>query len=302
MLNVIDLEARWLRYKIKSYLPHLALFITFVLIGLVLYFYIATVQKVEIEVLNTEELQTPTTQTDTIQVVVPEEHIETKTIVEDNKSQEAPSPLQKEEIIEQKTEEKVETQSIERNIPATSTSRVFTPSMGFMQELKEQSTPYYENANFSQTAAPSSVQIEETFEEEHVEEVLIDSDEEYVEAEETQKYEQIQSKKINIKRQNIEEDLVGIIARFKKSNNPALSLFIAKIYYELGEYHNAYNYALITNDLNRDIETSWLIFSKSLVKLGKKAMAIKTLKEYISYSKSQSAKILLDEIESGKFK
>jgi two-component SAPR family response regulator len=94
----------------------------------------------------------------------------------------------------------------------------------------------------------------------------------------------------------------GIIKRFKKNNSPALSLFIAKKYYEAEDYHNAYNYALITNNINREIESSWIIFSKSLVKLGKKELAIKTLQEYTGQSKSRSAKILLDEIQTGKFK
>ena len=79
-------------------------------------------------------------------------------------------------------------------------------------------------------------------------------------------------------------------------------ILIAKKYYELGEYHKAYNYALITNQIDRDIEASWIIFAKSLVKLKQKDMAIKTLKQYLESSHSSSAKILLDEILSGKFK
>ena len=107
---------------------------------------------------------------------------------------------------------------------------------------------------------------------------------------------------INIRRNKDQEDLKHVIKRFKTNNNPALSLFIAKKYYQLGNYHKSYNYALITNQLNNNIESSWIIFSKSLVKLHKKKMAINTLKKYIDNSHSPRAKILLDEIQSGKFK
>ncbi|MDQ1244960.1 MAG: hypothetical protein QG565_1301 [Campylobacterota bacterium] len=98
------------------------------------------------------------------------------------------------------------------------------------------------------------------------------------------------------------EDIAHVIKRFNVNHNPALSLFVAKKYYQLGDYEQAYNYALITNDINNNIEESWLIFSKSLVKINKKEMAIETLKKYISHSHSSQARQLLDEIQAGKFK
>lgn len=106
--------------------------------------------------------------------------------------------------------------------------------------------------------------------------------------------------RINIKRQDTQKDIQDVIKRFKKSNNPALSLFIAKKYYELEDFNKAYNYALITNGINNNIEDSWLIFAKSLVKLNKKSKAVETLKKYIGHSDSYRAKILLENIKSGK--
>jgi len=114
----------------------------------------------------------------------------------------------------------------------------------------------------------------------------------------------VQEKKrsIKIKITQDQKDIKDVIKRFKINNNPALSLFVAKKYYQLGDYHKSYNYALITNQLNNNIEASWIIFAKSLMKLDKKEMAINTLKKYIDSSHSPRAKILLDEIQSGKFK
>jgi len=110
------------------------------------------------------------------------------------------------------------------------------------------------------------------------------------------------SSQIRINRQNTHDDIAQVVARFNKNNNPALSLFIAKKYYELGDYRKSYNYALITNEINSDIEASWIVFAKALVKLNEKEMAVKTLRRYIKQSNSNRANILLDDITTGKFK
>ncbi|HIP55234.1 MAG TPA: hypothetical protein EYH11_07155 [Sulfurimonas autotrophica] len=106
---------------------------------------------------------------------------------------------------------------------------------------------------------------------------------------------------ITIERGETKNDVFEVVKRFRKSGDPALSLFVAKKYYELGDYKQAYNYALITNQINPDIEESWIIFAKTLVKLHKKNKAIYTLEEYIKVSHSSNAEILLHEIKSGKF-
>ena len=105
-----------------------------------------------------------------------------------------------------------------------------------------------------------------------------------------------------IQRESDMKDIQDVIARFKKNKNPALSLFIAKRYYAIGNYQQAYNYALITNELDRNIEDSWLIFAKSLYKLDQKDMALKTLKTYQNDSGSVKAKITIEQMESGTFK
>lgn len=105
-----------------------------------------------------------------------------------------------------------------------------------------------------------------------------------------------------IQRENDMKDIQDVIARFKKNKNPALSLFIAKRYYAIGNYQQAYNYALITNELDRNIEDSWLVFAKSLYKLDQKDMALKTLKTYQNDSGSVKAKITIEQMENGTFK
>jgi len=299
MINLIDLEARWMRYKIKSYLPYFILISLMIVVFLLFFLYFTRDKELQLENLQASTQSTPLKAEDTHEhtpEIFNKESQEEETITKES------APIMQEELyaltpqVQKPQEPIVEERTQEKTSPP---SRVFAPSMGFMKGIKNDSAQHYENRTFTQRK--STPQIEETYIEESID-VDFDDEELYTKQNIPSGAEERQSNKINIKRQNIEEDISGIIVRFKKSNNPALSLFIAKKYYELGDYHNAYNYALITNDLNRNIETSWLIFSKSLVKLGKKDMAIKTLKEYLGNSKSQSAKILLDEIESGKFK
>ncbi len=97
-------------------------------------------------------------------------------------------------------------------------------------------------------------------------------------------------------------DIHEIEERFKTNPSPQLGLYIARYYYDHKDYNEAYNYALKTNSINKDIEESWLIFSKSLLKLGKVDQAKKTLQYYISQSNSDNAKELLNSIEHGDVK
>lgn len=107
---------------------------------------------------------------------------------------------------------------------------------------------------------------------------------------------------LSINRNESKINIDDLKVRFKETSNANLGLFIARYYFDHGEYDEAYNYALKTNTINSRIDESWIIFSKSLVKLGKTDQAKKTLQLYISQSNSESAKALLDSIEKGSFR
>jgi len=167
---------------------------------------------------------------------------------------------------------------------------ILKPSLDFMRRVNTPVDAYSNEKKINKKKMREKEIIQEV-----IVEPVIPKKEKYIE--ETQEI-----KSIKIKRNKNKEDISEVIKRFKKNDNPALSLFIAKKYYQAGNYHKSYNYALITNQINRNIESSWIIFAKSLMKLNKKKMAIDTLKKYINDSNSNRAKILLDEIQSGKFK
>jgi tetratricopeptide (TPR) repeat protein len=112
----------------------------------------------------------------------------------------------------------------------------------------------------------------------------------------------IQSNPNSIKRDSATFNIHEIEDRFANNSNPHLGLYIARYHYDNGNYSEAYNYALKTNTINNTIEESWLIFTKSLIKLGKIEQAKKTLQLYISQSNSEEAKNLLNSLnkEGGK--
>jgi predicted Zn-dependent protease len=185
--------------------------------------------------------------------------------------------------IEQKNIKEIRTKEI---APVKDDNKmILSPSFDFIKKLKTDSVNSYESQDNSNDIQDNS------------------SDESKVKSEELSvQIKKAKKPKINISMQETKNDIHDVIKRFKKNNNPALSLFIAKKYYKLHNYQQAYNYALITNEINNNIEQSWIVFAKSLVKLNKKNKAIKILTKYVKHSGSGNAKVLLDDIKAGKFK
>ena len=87
--------------------------------------------------------------------------------------------------------------------------------------------------------------------------------------------------------------------RFLISQDIDDSLFLAKSYYEKGNYQRAEYWALETNKLDESLEESIFIFVKSKVKLDGKVEAVNMLKHYIKKSDSEEAKNLLYQIQNG---
>ena len=278
MLNTRELEKRWLKYKIKTYVPYAIIVTSLIIIAIIVsIFTTSTKEKATLQVtkitLKHQPEKAVKQATQNVRNVQKEQNI---SIAKENKE-----PLK--QIVE--------------------TKMTLKPSMNFMRRIEsEDQQPYY---NMTPPVNKSIKKRKQVIQQATIEENYMDVKEQTKPKRKIEKKPAVKPYKkqiITIERRDSEKDIKEIIARFKKNNNPALSLFVAKKYYEIGNYEQAYNYALITNSINNDIEESWLIFAKSLVKLNKKEMAIKTLKEYIKYSHSGNARILLNDIESGKFK
>ncbi len=96
------------------------------------------------------------------------------------------------------------------------------------------------------------------------------------------------------------EKIADIEDRFKSYQDPKDSLKLAKIYYKKGDYKKAESWAVSTNNIDGDIEESWLIFAKSRAKQGFRKDAIKVLQSYYDETNSVKAKELLKKIRFGK--
>ncbi len=86
--------------------------------------------------------------------------------------------------------------------------------------------------------------------------------------------------------------------KFNKNKNPRDALLIAKAYYRAGNYKESEIWALKANNLDKNSEESWLLFAKSKNALGKKREALKILIAYYNKTKSPDAKLLIEKISS----
>lgn len=277
MLNLNELESRWFHYKLKSYLPYFIILVSlFVITFIVLTF--------DFSFKNEEEKKTiPKKIALTVKKEVPAKKVQN-------------IEIEKEIIV--KSIPKIKEVQVPKSIPNIINTKAnkkttIQPSLNFMNSIKDTSPQYYDS-EYQETNEASLKPVYET-------KKVIQEEAVITNTVVTTKVKELNKSSIAIQRQNSYEDIQHVVQRFKKSNNPALSLFAAKKYYDLANYNQAYNYSLITNELNNEIEDSWIIFAKSLVKLKQRDKAIKILNNYIEHSHSQRAKILLDNIKAGKF-
>ena len=296
MLNVHELERAWLKYKIRYYMPigFAVLALIILSIGSVIFW----PKEKASDSAPAVALQTKTSEIDTAdQQTLSASKTESAT-----QSVQTPPevPAQPSPVVAQKPSQP----AMENDTVANAMTTTMQPSMGFMQNLESDVMPYYEEQPTIKSKAPTN-----TVQEVMIEDVKAETPEVAVAAKPVKPIPltsqpismEKESSKVTITQQEA-DDLNDIVKRFKTNKNPALSLFLARRYYDLGSYENAYDYALKTNEIDSDIEESWLIFAKSLVKLGKKEQALKTLQSYINHSRSLSAKNLYNEIQKGVFK
>lgn len=299
MIDIRELERRWLRYKIKHYLPYVILLFSVILIALILSSITLSSSKEETPTKKQPE-KVEKTNTTNPALQIQQEKPNSTHVVQPKKPQTNHQVQTNKENIALQAQPPAKKQT---NQPKENPNdRVIEPSFDFLGKMKDNAViPEVQipkedkqppNSEITEQT-PDTMQTSSPKRSEHSTTNLQQSQ---IQAQKKPAKLEIRTKKISKK------ELQSVIDRFKKNNNPALGVFIAKKYYELGEYHKSYNYALITNQINSSIEESWIIFAKSLVKLGRKDQAIKTLQAYIKTSNSSKAQILLDNIRTGKFK
>lgn len=274
MLNVHDLERRWIRYKIKSILPLVLTAVGLIAVVIVFTLYIPLSDVQDKVVVKAPEPQASVRNEKTLPPQDNKEQVD-KNFPADTIAVPENTQVQK----------KIESEPV----------LVLKPSLRFMDNIEDGLSSYVQDDQYqmpqSQSIADNTLGYQSN-------QVLTEQPQVSVDEP------QVEEKKLtlSISSKKSDEDLKDVIRRFKKNKNPALSLFIAKHYYNNGEYQKSYNYALMTNEIDKSIDESWIIFSKSLVKLGQHELAMNTLKSYLKTSKSSAAEVLLRKIESGSFK
>ena len=89
--------------------------------------------------------------------------------------------------------------------------------------------------------------------------------------------------------------------KFQENRNPREAILIAKAYYKAGNYIESEKWALTANNLDKENRESWLLFAESKAKLGKRKEALTILVSYHKKTKSPEVKELIDKIKGGNF-
>lgn len=253
MLNITDLERRWLRYKIKRFAPVIATLIVALL--LVPVFFILNTNHVEEKKIQTPKPEKP---------VIPTLSSQSESSMELEPSMQFIETIGMDEEISQSSSKETPSISAAATVrKSLKPSNPTPPKTSIKPALNVNPPPAYSQQ--SNTLQPL-------------------------------KAPPVENKQTGMVRGNMAFDIRDVEERFASNANPQLGLFIARYYYDHGNYNEAYNYALKTNSLNNNIEESWILFAKSLIKLGKVDQARQTLTLYTSKHNSEEAKILLNSL------
>ncbi|MFY9143592.1 tetratricopeptide repeat protein [Sulfuricurvum sp.] len=258
MLDIKNLERRWLKYKIKSLSPYILIFF------------------LSLSLLSGVSLW-----------------------LTDNKPSHQNSLIAKNPVPSPQTAEVPPIPNVDENIT------VLEPSMDFVQSFQNIPAP----TEMAAVSQPTTVLIKQPVQQQQpiqqqpaAPKTLIMPEYKPSPAVAPVSKTVINDKALSINRNESKLEIDDLLSRFKETSNANLGLFIARYYYEHGNFNESYNYALKTNNINNRIDESWILFAKSLMKLGKTDQAKKTLQLYISQSNSENARSLLDSIEKGNFK
>ena len=73
MLNIIELESRWLKYKIKSYIPHVSILLSITLITVIIFSFIEKSSTTDVQIKIQEPSQIVTKKRIEKQIIVQEQ-------------------------------------------------------------------------------------------------------------------------------------------------------------------------------------------------------------------------------------
>jgi len=107
-----------------------------------------------------------------------------------------------------------------------------------------------------------------------------------------------QKPKISINMQEIDA-ITYLKEKYYATSSIVFALMLCEKYYNAKEYKNSLKWSLTANDIDAQNEKSWYWFAKSKIKLKKKNDAIRALQAYLKNNQSKKLKTLLRKIEHG---
>ncbi len=96
-------------------------------------------------------------------------------------------------------------------------------------------------------------------------------------------------------------DIIALRKQFAQTKDIGIAIIIAQEYYRQKLYPLAIKWSLKANNIDKNNEDSWLIFAKSMYKMGKKETALNALRIYYKKSHSKKAAMLYRLMLKGKF-
>ncbi len=276
MHNVQELERQWFRYKLKSYIPKIILFIVLITLSIFILLFI----------FNSDiSPNTSTNISEVPETIMPIKEEQTEITISP-----VPTKLHQEMI------------PVKKKTPPQE-QLILKPSLEFINSLQympEEPIQVSKPKQLEQKPVVAKKQELEVIEHKNIKPIIETNVKVKIEepTPEIINEEKKPPPYFTINIQQEEADIQEVIRRFYNNKKPALSLFVAKRFYAIKKYSDAYNYALVTNELNSEIEESWLIAAKSLSKLGQKEKAINLLNDFIGDSKSIRAIMLLEQIKN----
>ena len=300
MINTIELEKRWLRYKTKIF-SSLFFIIFFVLAIPYLSYYLFNQYNLIVNEEDISKVEQQYEQLSTKDELSPK--VEKNLTVSENINDVVLAPsipiidFKNEKEIDRKVEkkkldkEKLEQQKVE-NIRLEK-ERAYRKKMAKRRAVERKRA----RARARQKALAKKSLDKKNLVKAKAYSSLTSSELKVVNGEDN-KREETETKKINFNRSG--SNYMAIMKRkFEQNKNPREAILIAKAYYKAGNYVESEKWALSANNLDKNSEESWFLFAKSKAKLGKRKEALKILVSYNKKNKSIKAKELIYKIKSG---
>lgn len=277
--EIIELEKRWIRYKIKEKgMLYAFLFMLISTLSFVVYYvYFDQQVKSSVKLVHQESADIKQHNTAVTPLI---NKMQATTILE--KPIETNTTIALSEI----SKETNTTALIEKNIltPSSSSAKVSSKPYYFKLEPTERKNELFSSGGFLTLHPPFQEKSKE----------IVDEIQKNIPKKVTER------ERVTISIEMQEMDKIRYLEnRYYSTLNILFALKLAQEHYQRKEYKNTLTWALRANDIDAQNSKSWYWFAKAKFKLNQKDDALKALRAYLSNNSSKRLSSLLHKIELG---